>query len=465
MLKINDKNLLNTIKAAKAGNMEAFGDLYSYSYSRVYQTALVILRNKEDAEDVCQEVFIRALESLPTLRIPEQYNFWLHRITVNQCLNFKRKKMPDTDNFYDAEFMPDSSIDVNPFIKNLSNERHRVLLKSLLSMSEVHRTTIFLKYYDHCKIEDIAAIFDCSPGTVKSRLNTARNLLKKSLQSQGINSGFLVALPIGPTLNSWAQASLPSVQTTTQTFHHVTAAKQTAESVTLNPIEAAKASSHFLPTNFGVFTATAAALIVIGGTALGITTFKTPPTAEAPVYPSVTTVSFVSPSIDAVSYSQEYLSELPLTLSIEHPESIASLQLSNEKGERINLPFDASGAVAFTLSENGHYQILIQSKNGETIAKDFDVQTIDHDAPTLIEYTSQENFLTITLSDEGAGIDFDSIYATTDSGLHLLPGTTDHGQGQITFEMPNENATVYYQDKAGNFDSLSIKANREKVGM
>ncbi|MEG0379342.1 MAG: RNA polymerase sigma factor, partial [Eubacterium sp.] len=300
MLKINDKNLLRIIKAAQAGDMEAFGALYTYSYSRVYQTALIILRNKEDAEDVCQDIFIRVMENLSTLRIPEQYNFWLHRITVNQCLNFKRKRIPETDDLYDAEFMPDSSIDVDPFIKTLSNERQRILIKSLFSMSEVHRISFILKYYDDCKIEEIAAIFNCSPGTVKSRLNKARSLLKKSLQSHGINSGFLVTLPIGPALESWAQATLPSVQTTTQTFYQVTATKHATEGITLNPVEATKASRHFLLTGSGIFTATAASLVVLGGTAFGITALNTSHTAEVAAQPSAAP-SFISPSIDVMS--------------------------------------------------------------------------------------------------------------------------------------------------------------------
>ena len=88
-----DNNLLTeTIAEAQNGNQSALEALYLEYAKRVYFLALKITRNKEDAEDVTQEVFITVYRKIGDLKEPKTFPAWLNRITANKCTDFLRKK-------------------------------------------------------------------------------------------------------------------------------------------------------------------------------------------------------------------------------------------------------------------------------------------------------------------------------------------------------------------------------------
>lgn len=85
---LNDEDL---IRELKAGNMSAFKELFDEYSSLVFNVALRMLQNKEDAEDVTQDTFLQAHVSIKNFRSESQLSTWLYRIDVNTSLNFQRK--------------------------------------------------------------------------------------------------------------------------------------------------------------------------------------------------------------------------------------------------------------------------------------------------------------------------------------------------------------------------------------
>src|SRR5437016_2003406 len=79
------------VQRAKAGNEEAFGLLYKRHYHRVLRCTTRIMDNREDAEDVTQEAFIKAYDNLPSFREKSQFSTWIYRIAINLALMLKRR--------------------------------------------------------------------------------------------------------------------------------------------------------------------------------------------------------------------------------------------------------------------------------------------------------------------------------------------------------------------------------------
>jgi RNA polymerase sigma-70 factor (ECF subfamily) len=141
--------------------------------NRVYRTAIAIMGNKADAEDVMQDVFLKVIEKTPAFESAEHEVAWLIRVTVNKCRSLLRshwfkKREQLTDTYSASEADPDQN----------------ALIDIINSLPSKYRIVIFLHYYEGYKTNEIALITKQKESTVRSQLARARLQLKYFLEGE-----------------------------------------------------------------------------------------------------------------------------------------------------------------------------------------------------------------------------------------------------------------------------------------
>jgi len=170
----------------KAKDMSAFRRLYDFYRERVYFTAYSILRDKQLSEDALQEVFVKVYTRINDLKVPQRFEVWLYRITINAARDIYSKKRLlsyvslEDDEGNTMEIADDSEESIPEQIV-LNREASKELVQAVYELPEHHRIPLILYYFNNMNIEDIAFIMECSSGTIKSRLHHGKNSLRKKL--------------------------------------------------------------------------------------------------------------------------------------------------------------------------------------------------------------------------------------------------------------------------------------------
>lgn len=167
---------------AGQGDRAAFGELYEETGRSVYFNCLKLLGNAQQAEDITQDTFMKALEKLDSLKEPENFSAWVNRIAINNCKMYFRKNPRIAeeesekiiDDTPDSELIPDDYAD--------SEEKRRIIMNIIdTALTDEQRQTIVLYYFDMMSVAEIAEIMDCSVGTVTSRLSAARKKIREAV--------------------------------------------------------------------------------------------------------------------------------------------------------------------------------------------------------------------------------------------------------------------------------------------
>lgn len=195
------------VRLAKAGEEKGFNFLYEETYKSKYYLALQYMKNKEAAEDVMQEAYIRALTKLDMLEQPEAFSRWFGTIVGNTAKNMLKKNNPmlfsdvavdDEDN--DFEYLiEDDNVDYQPEIAYTRQETQELVHELMDKLSEEQRMCILMYHIEGASIKEIASALDCSENTVKSRLKYGRDNLKvraEELQKKGYKLYSIAPLPL-----------------------------------------------------------------------------------------------------------------------------------------------------------------------------------------------------------------------------------------------------------------------------
>jgi len=173
------------IQAVRSGDSNAFKPLVERYQQLVFRTAMGFLHQQEEAEDLTQDIFIRAWQSIDNYSGDAAFSTWLYKITVNQCLNhLRRKKRQEFFSF--AEDLFDQLInkvseEINPDAQVEENERDQQIKAAIDSLSEKQRTAFVLSRYEELPQKEIAHIMNTSEGAVEQHLQRARKSLQKKL--------------------------------------------------------------------------------------------------------------------------------------------------------------------------------------------------------------------------------------------------------------------------------------------
>lgn len=175
------------VARARAGAYEAFETLVRKYRNDVYALSYHYVRNREEAWDLSQEVFVKAHRGLKRFRGDASFKTWLLRITSNQCKDFFKKRRLRTVALESLEGHTDPpATSQRPDERLESQELGEAIQRALKTLPEKHRNAIILREFQGLSYEAMADVMECSLGTVMSRLHHARKKMQKALVEMGV---------------------------------------------------------------------------------------------------------------------------------------------------------------------------------------------------------------------------------------------------------------------------------------
>ena len=183
--KISNKEIdLSLVRRAKKGDYRAFDLLVLKYQSRVIATAFKYVKERQLAEDIAQEAFIKSYKSIDSFREESSFYTWVYRITVNTAKNYlvsskRRDEVVISDLSQDDSFYPEK-LDVDSPQEILkASELRDLIFETLSSLGEETRTALSLREFDGLSYEQIAEIVQCPVGTVRSRIFRGREMIEE----------------------------------------------------------------------------------------------------------------------------------------------------------------------------------------------------------------------------------------------------------------------------------------------
>lgn len=179
------------------GDSSAFEALVIENQKNVFNLALRMTGNEEDAMDISQDVFLKAYQSLDSFRGESRFSVWLYRMTYNMCIDLSRKKQrkpvtPLTLTGDDGELtdMEVADLRFSPEIVSERRELYIAIRRAVDSLTPEHRQVFLMREDTDMSYERIAEVLQVSEGTVKSRLSRARRQIAKLLTADGTFAEF-----------------------------------------------------------------------------------------------------------------------------------------------------------------------------------------------------------------------------------------------------------------------------------
>lgn len=182
------------LERAKSGDIIAFEELIGSYQKRVFNLALRIIGNYDDAADLAQEAFVRIYKAISSFKEQSSFSTWVYRITTNVCLDEIRKRKNRKVVYIDEDIQTDDgemkrqviSSDPGPDEAAERSEIRRIVNDAINRLPEEQRVVITLRDLQGMSYEEIARILELPAGTVKSRINRARLALKNMLSSENM---------------------------------------------------------------------------------------------------------------------------------------------------------------------------------------------------------------------------------------------------------------------------------------
>ncbi len=185
---VSDEEL---VEQALASRTDAYAQLYARHRERVFRIVCRFARDKSEALDLCQEVFVKAFESLPTFERRARFTTWLTRIASNACVDHCRQAAVRRAAELDEESVtgdlrvPARAVSPSPTEALERQELGVAINAAIAKLSPEHRQVFLLHAVEGLTYEEIASVAGCPIGTVMSRLHYARKHLRGLLGPLG----------------------------------------------------------------------------------------------------------------------------------------------------------------------------------------------------------------------------------------------------------------------------------------
>jgi RNA polymerase sigma-70 factor (ECF subfamily) len=189
----SDEEDLAKVREFLRGNAQAFEFLFEKYREKVYRIAYRFVRNKEDALEVAQDVFLRVYTGIKGFKTDSKFFTWLYRISANRAIDFTRQKK--SRGVHEAEGavldgagrpLPGRGEAPDPSSQAEGRELEEKLAEAVDGLSAKHRAVFLLHAAENLSYKEIAQTIGCSIGTVMSRLFYARRKLQEALQKAGV---------------------------------------------------------------------------------------------------------------------------------------------------------------------------------------------------------------------------------------------------------------------------------------
>ena len=241
-------NISHLVEKIKKGDNKSFEKLYKLTEREVWFTCISFLKNETITQDIMQETYITAFLKIQSLEKSSQIRSWLNRIAVNKCKNYLKGKgeIQLDDEIFENQAIVDERISIPE--EYISDKAKREIILSIMQevLSDVQYQTVIMHYFNEMTVDEIAEVFECSRGTVLSRLNYSRAKMKTAIEDYENKSGDklhgVVVVPFFTTIFKEEAKSLavpnitiklPNGQTlaTSATKGFATGAKSTVSSI------------------------------------------------------------------------------------------------------------------------------------------------------------------------------------------------------------------------------------------
>ena len=184
-------NISHLVEKIKKGDNKSFEKLYKLTEREVWFTCISFLKNETTAQDIMQETYITAFLKIQSLEKSSQIRSWLNRIAVNKCKNYLKGKgeIQLDDEIFENQAIVDERISIPE--EYISDEAKREIILSIMQevLSDVQYQTVIMHYFNEMTVDEIAEVFECSRGTVLSRLNYSRAKMKTAIEDYENKSG------------------------------------------------------------------------------------------------------------------------------------------------------------------------------------------------------------------------------------------------------------------------------------
>ena len=377
-------NISHLVEKIKKGDNKSFEKLYKLTEREVWFTCISFLKNETTAQDIMQETYITAFLKIQSLEKSSQIRSWLNRIAVNKCKNYLKGKgeIQLDDEIFENQAIVDERISIPE--EYISDKAKREIILSIMQevLSDVQYQTVIMHYFNEMTVDEIAEVFECSRGTVLSRLNYSRAKMKTAIEDYENKSGDrlhgVVVVPFFTTIFREQAKSLavpnitiklPNGQTlaTSATKGFATGAKSTVSSIVKATATATVKTK--------VIAVVCGATILAGTSAVGISILAGCNAEKEPTEPSVIS--------STVQTSTVQTSTVPTTVpKTTVPKAVKDLV---DKGE---IKVDKDGNIT---DKNGK---KVEVKDGKVEVKTDDGKTVTvkvDDVKTTVSNNNNSN--------------------------------------------------------------------------
>ena len=307
-------NISHLVEKIKKGDNKSFEKLYKLTEREVWFTCISFLKNETTAQDIMQETYITAFLKIQSLEKSSQIRSWLNRIAVNKCKNYLKGKgeIQLDDEIFENQAIVDERISIPE--EYISDKAKREIILSIMQevLSDVQYQTVIMHYFNEMTVDEIAEVFECSRGTVLSRLNYSRAKMKTAIEDYENKSGDklhgVVVVPFFTTIFKEEAKSLavpnitiklPNGQTlaTSATKGIATGAKSTVSSIVKTTATATVKTK--------VIAVVCGATILAGISAVGISILAGCNAEKEPTEPSVISSTVQTSTVQTSTVSSE----------------------------------------------------------------------------------------------------------------------------------------------------------------
>ncbi len=176
-------------KLARKGDRSAFGELVDLYKDKIFHLAYRMLGNKQEAEDVMQDTFLRVYKNLDKYDANQKFSTWIYRIATNLCIDRLRKRKWNFS--LDAEISDAEGLDWYSMLQSeepgpekqiLLSETQRQIRSAIGALPEKYRSVVVLRYLQDLSLQEISEVLGMPVTTIKTRVHRGREFLRKRLE-------------------------------------------------------------------------------------------------------------------------------------------------------------------------------------------------------------------------------------------------------------------------------------------
>lgn len=181
----------------KAGNYTVFREIVELFKNRVFGMAYKFTNNYDEAQDLSQDIFLKIYKEIGSFRFESKLSTWIYRISINTCLDWKRKNskvkilstsiVNDDDEAIELDIKDDNPLPDEAFIQS---ENQREVHELVSELPDKYKTVIIMYHFNNMSYQDISSALNIPERTVETRLYRARRLMKDELTKLNERGGY-----------------------------------------------------------------------------------------------------------------------------------------------------------------------------------------------------------------------------------------------------------------------------------